>query len=72
MAKMTCTMGCDSDLLQRTYNIVIISGHESPITEYYCEGCGWDAVYHVTHGILSTRYNPKEENFNTVEEEGEG
>jgi len=56
-----CNMGCDPELLERTHTIEYRNKKEYPITEYYCEGCGWEAVYIVGSKRLEIRYNPKEE-----------
>jgi len=56
---MTCSQGCDPELLERTHTVVAGPSKEYPVTEYYCQGCGWEAKYDVGSGWLTVSHDPR-------------
>jgi RNase P subunit RPR2 len=59
MGTMKCNEGCDPGLLERTHTVVAGRSKEYPITEYYCQGCGWEAVYEVHAKVLTVRHDAR-------------
>ena len=60
MKTMECGQGCDPELLERTHTVVAGRLKEYPVTEYYCQGCGWEAIYEVYAKILTVRHDARE------------
>ena len=62
---MTCSQGCDPELLERTHTVVagplygLDVSKEYPVTEYYCQGCGGEAKYEVGSGWLTVSHDPR-------------
>ena len=67
MATMECSQGCDPELLERTHTVVAGPSKEYPVTEYYCQGCGWEAKYEVGSGWLTVSHDPRKHYEERVE-----